>query len=192
MRILFLDTETTGLDPNVNDIVEVACEYWENGQKKSSFHRLVSFSSFDGATKNLKALQVNHYTKRNHTDSISTSKVAVEEFVCYLLSIPHSKTDPIYIGGHNTHFDVGMLKAWLKRHNYDGWGDVFSSVLVDTASLANVLKAAGLIDSKHINLLTLAECLKIPTEPEKAHKAIYDVHITAQCYYKMLDLLKQV
>lgn len=191
MNILFIDTETTGLDPHTSAIVDIACEYWENGQQKSKFQRFIDLDTSSKTVKNLKALQINHYTTMLPNVSV-TDNIAVDEFVTYLLSISNSKNVPVYIGGHNTSFDVNMISAWLSRHHYTGLNEVFSSTLIDTAALAVTLRDTGLLDIDRINLVALAQKLEVPVNASKAHRADYDVKLTAQCYYKMQSLLKDL
>lgn len=102
--IAFLDTETTGLDPHENEIIEIAIirEYpsgvedvWSTKIRPEHIERA-----------HPKALEVNGYTPGKWANAPTFDQVAEQ--------IAHRLSDCVVVG-HNVSFDLDMVNAALKR-----------------------------------------------------------------------------
>ena len=190
MNILFLDVETTGVDVNKNEVVEIACEYWQDTKLESKFDCLLELSGSKTIEINLGALKVNNYLSRLQGEVAVNREVATDVFVQYLVSLPKDKQNPIYVGGHNAAFDVVALKKLLADHGYSGWNEIFAVNIIDTATIGNVLREVGLINFDRMSLTNLSKSLGIKVDSKKTHGAKYDTELTAKCYFEMLKLLR--
>ena len=190
MNILFLDVESTGIDVSKNEVVEIACEFWQAETLVSKFNTLLELSGSNSVEVNLGALKVNSYLTRVESELLVSRPDAAASFVRYLVDLPKDKQNPIYVGGHNAAFDVVALKKFLADHNYSGWNEIFAINIIDTATIGNILREAGLINFDRMSLANLAKALNIEVNTKKTHGAKYDTELTARCYFEMLKLLR--
>lgn len=186
-NILFFDTETTGLNPDTDSVIQIAAQYYQNGRKVSEFETKVApYRKSTG----LGALATNKTTPAQMLQ-YPNPQSACDQFVAYITSLPgFNKWNKIIPAAHNATFDIRFLQNFLTVHGYRGWEDIFSHRVVDTAPIARFLIDAGAIDSKSASLGTVAEALGIERDEEKQHEAMYDTELCAKLYYTMIELVK--
>lgn len=165
--LLFIDTETSGLDPEANDILEIALIYVEDGVPVYHYDSLVKMERPENA--HPKALEINGYD-------------AVEwEGAPSIVQVLH-EIEPFFKGcvvaGHNPDFDMAFLKASFKRH---GIPVELPYQLIDTTTLAyEHLAPLGL---NSLSLVNVAKFLRIPHE--HAHTALADAETSMAIYRKL-------
>lgn len=189
MNILFLDTETTGLDSEENAVIQIAAEYHENGTLVKSFNK--KFFSQNGEKRiNLGALKVNK-TSLSALHSAPSETVAVEEFVDFLLSL--NPKEQVFLCCENVVFDLGFIKELLKKYSIEGLDAIISYRVLDTATISLFLKEAGVLKVEKLGLTNVAKALNLE-EPSKVgfHDASYDTKIMAKVYYRLLELTKDL
>jgi len=186
MNLLVLDIETTGLDPDKNCIVSIAAKLFDKDRKVLSSYVTNCFDN--KAEIHLQALTVNRFTL-GELNQHRSEKEALSAFVDWLLTL--SKTEEVTVSGHNVAFDTNFLKKRLKNINMEGFDSIASYKVIDTASLGGLLILSGYIrpDTK-ISLASLVKELGLAYNPSKHHSAEYDVEITANLLFAMVDLLK--
>lgn len=191
MKFLFLDTETTGINPDINGLVEIAAEYHVDGKKVSQWNSKM-FAKQQSPIVNLQALKVNkHSIKGLH--SLPDEAVALAEFCEWVLGLD---TKDLIIVGHNIQFDINFIKAALKKYGVEGFELISSTKTIDTVGLARVLMYAGKLDlgavtSVHgANVGNLARALGVDLSNRTLHTATDDIAVTAEIYYKMVALIK--
>ena len=148
----FLDTETTGLDPAIHEIIEIAVK-----SPRGVFHSLVRPQHI--STAEPKALQLNGYAANPaRWDTAPTIAEVLPDVLSHL--------DGCIMAGHNVYFDKGFLDAAHKRIHGKGlpWYHAF-----DTVTLA----MEHLPDLPRFNLD--ACCSTIGISNEGAHTALADV-----------------
>jgi DNA polymerase III alpha subunit (gram-positive type) len=185
-RILFIDVESTGVDYADNEIVEVACLFYEDGVMKSSFCKKIN-PSFNKEI-NLGALKIN---KHKLTSQYFNREEAAKQLADYLVSLPSSKESPISIGGHNVAFDIQGIKEFLKEFNIVGLNELFSYSVVDTSTIGNFLRYCTSLNMARMSLSKLAETLQIEVDETKTHSAMYDAELSAKCFFKMCELVQR-
>jgi len=191
MNILFIDCETTGLDPDTHSIIEIACEHHKDGVCVSKFNR--KFINRQPILA-LDALKVN---KQNIKSLLEIGKAcsedqAVYDFVDYLLSLDNKD---LHICGHNVHFDVGFVKALLKKYSIEGWDKAVSYRHIDTCDRAKMLIETGIIPLDAIGmrgagLTNIAKALGVEVDEKLTHGAEYDTNLCARVFYKMNEVLR--
>lgn len=193
MDILFIDTETTGLNPEENDVIQIAAVYYKN----DIFHSEKNIKlTNDYPTKtNLGALAVNRtsfktlYTRKNNSDK----EEALKEFCDWILTLPKTnEKENIYIAGQNVKFDINFMNSCLARYGITGFEDIFNRAPIDTMQIGQFLRNNGLINSYSNSLIYLAQALGVNVDNSKAHDALYDTKLCVEVYYKMCDLVKGV
>lgn len=201
-RILFIDLETTGVDADKHMITQIAAEYHVDGKKENEFFVRMKAMPQPQTAISLEALKITKQSLHEtmfgkQPDQIKDEKdVALEEaegvakFVDWLLTLDNTK---LYICGHNVHFDVGFIKAVLKKYRLEQWDKVVSYRMEDTCTLARTMQKAGLLPVGTVKLGELANMLGIsPPKGEHLHNAATDVRVTAKVYYKLLNTLRRL
>ena len=190
MNILFIDTETTGLDANKHSIIEIACAHYKDGKLQSTFQR--KFVS-NTVILDMGALRVN---KQNTASLLEIGKKCSEQqgafdLMDYLLSLDNKD---LHVCGHNVHFDVGFVKALLTKYGIEGWDQAVSYRQLDTCDRARMLIESGIITEqmggRGAGLKTIATALGVTVDETKLHGAMYDTELCAAVYFKMIEILR--
>lgn len=166
---LWLDTETTGLDFNKNDIIQIAAIPIVNGQKKKPFVSYIRPINFDNIDE--EALRVNNIS-RSQLSTFPRSDVVLDNLINYLSSFNTKFT----ISGYNVGFDRDFIYAWFYKHNKQHeFSKIFTSNIRDTYKLAKTLKST--LNTNNLKLETLANNFNIEI---KAHDALSDIEATIE------------
>jgi DNA polymerase-3 subunit epsilon len=110
MSRIWVDTETTGLDPNKHEIIEIAILRESvlpggGGAITESWSTKIAPARIEDADP--KALEVNRYSKESWGDAPTFAAVADD--------IAKRLASGSVICGHNISFDVGFIEAEFKR-----------------------------------------------------------------------------
>lgn len=178
INAIFVDTETSGLHPYFNAILQIAA-IRQDGQTFQSYVK-----PHEGADINPEALAKNGIT----TEQMKTfpeASVVAQSFLEFL----KPQSPKIILAGHNVGFDEAFLQKFYQRQRLD---KTFNSMVhyhkLDTLPLAMALKEAGLIQPTYLSLSGLTKALGVVNENE--HDALGDVKAAKASYEKMLALLK--
>lgn len=190
MNLLVIDLETTGTDPLIHRITQIAARHEKDRKILAQFNQKIGHSDIKV---DLGALRVNKTALSALPSFGSDEKAVITAFVDFLLSIKEDRDDPLVILGHNVgSFDVQFLKAALARNNISGFDNAVAYRTEDTATVGSFLRRANLIDVKKFSLGNLAKALDIKVDEKQTHDAMYDVDLTSQVYYAMLDLMDRM
>ena len=180
---MWFDVETTGLNPIINDIIELACIMTYDGEIVDKICWKMQPSNYD--TISDEAMKIHGYTMED-LETFKNPKECFSEFMLFITKhvSPYNKKDKMYFGGYNVQFDIGFLKNWFQLNEQGYFGAYFNYRSVDPMILINILEANNKLDFDLENhkLLTLANHFKIPIN---AHQALSDVEATL----KLNDLL---
>jgi len=167
---LAFDTETTGLDPDTNEILSIALVLLD-----ASFNTLDEriIYAFPEGEVHPKAAEVNGYTAESWAEKGAVSQLVLfaqtHEFIR-----PHRRLIPL---GHNVKFDIGFLRSLFRRHDSSDLGRHLSHHSIDTVGIALFFDMV-LFGKKSgaYSLGALCERFGIPLE--NAHDALADIHAT--------------
>ena len=159
----WFDTETTGLDPVLNDIIEIAIVRVTPNGYEDIFHHKVRMERPENA--HPRALEVNGYSEEAWADAREPADVWRELVQSGLLN-------HCIMAGHNCRFDVAFLIETFKRH---GLECRFDYHIYDTVTLA-LEHLRPWVSS--VSLTNLAAALDIPIVG--AHTALGDVRMTME------------
>ena len=160
----WIDTETTGLDPDANDIIEFAAiRVLPDGTERVLYAK-VHMERPENA--HPRALEVNGYTEESWADA-KDPKVFWQEVA------DSGILDDCIVAGQNVRFDAAFLNATFKRHGIKTRMDYH---LYDTCTLALEHLQPYLDNS--ISLVPVCVALGIPVKD--AHTALADCRLAME------------
>lgn len=182
-RLLFIDTETGGLDPDKHSLLSIAMVIWEDSKIIDSMEILVN----DGILSvTREALSINKIDLEEHKRSAVSSSLAMDEILLFI-----GKHFPgqgkITLAGHNVHFDADFLKRFFSSNNQN-FSKYFSHRIIDTSSILHYLYLAERIKHKAISSDEAFDLFNIKVEGR--HTALGDAMATAQLFTKLLSLIR--
>ena len=179
-KVLWLDTETSGLDPKVNGIIEIAGILYINDQQRTTIDLQLNPKTYKRKIKIEKeALKINGYTKKK-LKKLPNSVDQFDIFISFLDDLVNKfdKNDKIIIAGYNSRFDTDFLREWFKDNNNDFYGSYFYNYDNDVFAFVKKLWAQEkIVGLQNLKLPTLANYFNIPLE---AHIAMEDIRATIE------------
>ena len=166
-RFIAFDTETTGLDPDKDCIVELGAVVFEHGAPTETFQSYVNPEVI--IPKEVSAL--NHITNEM-LQAAPTEEIIYPEFMRFLGAAAKGET---MICGHVAAFDLSFLCKTLGR-----LGITANFRFVDTRQLATQIP-----ELTHHSLAAVAEYFEVPHE--HAHQAKEDALTSGRILCKMLE-----
>ncbi len=180
--MVWIDCETTGLDKDLNGIIEVA---FILPNKQSATFKMCPA---EGCVYDDEALEINGYTM-DKINYLKPEKKVVKDIVKFLdKNLTHKG---YHIAGYNSDFDMGFLSQLFKRNGVNWW-NYFDYYNVDVYAVAKILNAQGkLKDTKDGKLKLQAVCDAYGVELLDAHDAVADITATKKLYKKLLRCLRK-
>lgn len=183
MKVLYFDTETTGLDPVKNDIIQLAGMVEIDGKIKEEFNFFCQPFSYENIAQ--EALNV-------HSISIDTIKgfPKPETLRIRLIQLmgkyidKYNREDKFYAAGMNAGFDLGFLSKNFQKSNDKFCFSWFWGHALDLYELAVILKYKGILNIENLKLETLAKHFKVKL---KAHNAMSDIRATREIMRIIMD-----
>lgn len=174
MKIIFLDTETGGIDSKVNSLLSIGLVIWEN--KKIIFEKefLVKEYQYNVTPKAMEINKINLDELREN--GLEKSQIKKE----IIKIVKKNFEDKAILAGHNISFDISFLKNIFTK---DEFAELFSYRTIDTASIMKYLSI-----KKNIILNSLDDAIKYYNlKIEKRHSALGDALVTARLFNKLLE-----
>ncbi|MFM2348413.1 MAG: hypothetical protein RL654_3166 [Pseudomonadota bacterium] len=168
MRQIFLDTETTGLDPKTGDrIVEIGCVEMVNRRLTGRNLHLYLNPERPGSEE---AIRIHGLTDEFLADKPKFREIA-DELVEYV------RGAEVII--HNAGFDVGFLDAELRRVGQPRFAELAGGIL-DT-----LVMAREMFPGKANSLDALCRRLEVDNKHRHFHGALLDSNLLAEVYIRM-------
>jgi DNA polymerase-3 subunit epsilon len=186
-KILYYDVETTGLDKNKNDIVQLAYLIEVDGEvklEKSYYVKPMHPENIDP-----KALEIIGRTKEAiMLEGIKPRDVYIE-FVADLGKFCNKfdSTDKFYPAGYNVGFDLDFLNEFFQRNNDPYLGSWINYKILDPLAIFRLMDYKGDISLPNYKLSTVCRHLGINL---KAHDALSDIKATREVVQHILNLIK--
>jgi len=183
MKILYFDTETTGLDENVHDIIQIAGVIEIDGEIKEKFNYKIK--PFNMSEVSYEALETNGFT----LDAINKFD-APDEVLRKLIVLMgqyvdrFDPADKFYPAGYNVQFDLNFLRAFFEKNNDKFFGSWFYWRPIDPLPVLYLFETLGKIHLPNYKLTTVCELLGIEF---KAHDAFEDIEATM----KVIDYVRE-
>ena len=184
MRIIIFDTETSGLDPQWNVILQLSYQI-VNSDSWATLKTVNHYFSWpeDKARVTQEAIAVNGLTEEVLSGKqLSNRKTAFEEFVA-------DKDSCDLLVAHNLEFDKKFIIASCReegvKYANSGWGQSYDTMKRMT-SYCQIPKDWG-SGYKWPKLPELADCLGIDYSHITLHDSSGDVELTKQCFKKIVN-----
>ncbi|MDA0353271.1 MAG: exonuclease domain-containing protein [Chloroflexi bacterium] len=163
-QFVALDLETTGLNPEVDEITEIGATRFDRDGGSEQFHTFVN----PGRSIPMEIQQLTGITDADVADAPRFERV-VNELATFVGNCP--------VVGQNIKFDLGFLSS----AGLDLPGPIY-----DTWEIASVL----LPRADHLNLASIAELLNVPLR--QAHRALEDAETTRDIFLALLARFEEL
>ncbi len=178
MKRCWIDTETTGLDPERNGLIELAVIIEVDGliSAKQEFH--MKPFEYDVVTE--KALEINKRTREEimaYPDPRGVHKQVVDLFSTVVDKF--NRADKFIFAGYNVGFDLDFLSMWFKKCQDDYFGSWTDGHPIDPLPVLRWLRAYGYIDLPNLRLGTVCDHFGVELG-EAAHGALADIQATRE------------
>ncbi len=179
-KILWFDTETTGLDPQKNSIIQIAGIVEINGEVKDEFN--LKSNIFDDTEVTQESLNV-HNISIEIIKSFPKPQLVKRTLTNILEKYidKYDKTDKFIPAGYNVAFDISMLNSFFFKcgDNYLG-SYIERRRAIDVMSLANYCRIKNIFDTETARLENTAKHFGITIQ---AHDAMSDITATRELFY---------
>jgi DNA polymerase-3 subunit epsilon len=184
--LLFLDTETGGLDPGRHSLLSLGLVVGEGAKVVNSLEILIQQEPYVVSAGGLK---VNRIDLVRHHEAALEPAMALNVLEVFLdQHFPH-RCKPITLAGHNIAFDQAFLRGFLESQGRS-LEPRFNHRTVDTHALAAGLRDAGRLPLEHLSSSVLFEHFGITVPEGKRHTALGDALATFELYWKLVGLVK--
>lgn len=185
-KILWIDVETTGLDPILQDIYSLAYIIDIDGKVEEEGELLIrpyNFLTIDNEALKVGGTTVEELEKVDYTisDAVIDLKRVWGKYIDKF-----DKSDKFVVGGYYVRFDCDFLRSMFKkagdRYGIGSW--CFTPLLEVSAFVAEQVTKVGL-RLPNFKLATVCERYGIEFE---AHNALEDVRAARQLYYTLSEI----
>lgn len=188
MKILYFDTETTGIDPKIHEITQFAAIVEIDGVPVEEVNWRCQPTNYEAISP--EALQTTGVTVEqlktfpHPTEMMKNIRSLFDRYIN-----KYDKADKFWPAGHNVSFDLDFLQAFWKKHSDKyGTGSYQNWRSLDSRYFANFLMAAGKLHGiPDMKLATLCGHYGIEID---AHDALSDIRATRLLICKMLSLFQ--
>ena len=182
MRILWMDTETGGLEAGYHEMLTIAGIVEIDKEIVNEFHFKIKPKYPDRLEP--AALEYNNLTEAQvvaFEDPFNVFYKLKKIFVKYGL-----RYDKLICAGHNVGFDRRFLNAFFEEQGYKQLHYYLDYHSLDTMSVAAWLRYVGKLDIKNLKLSSLCQHFGIDFE---AHDALEDIRATRELAHRLQKLL---
>lgn len=187
--IYVVDCETTGLDHNENDVIEVS--FWRLSDDEQKTWLLKALTP---ATISDQALKKNGHKRDDITWKTTFGKenyLEPRDVICDIESWimqDEAEVDQRVFLGQNPEFDIKFLrKLWEKCESKDTFP--FGHFVIDTIQIARLIDLCTGKRRKFYNLSQLVKDFGVTKG--KAHRASEDVKMTRELFLKQFEPIKE-
>ena len=185
--LVFIDTETGGLDPATTSLLSVALAIY-NPETETILAKTEILVRHSPYQLEAGAMEVNGILIPNHHQRAYKPKQVIEMIEEFLY--PFFKGKQAKLAGHNVPFDIAYLRAMFTGEGQlDLFNKLFSHRAIDTIPIAQFLKDCGLVKLGQCGLSDLIKYFKIELTGGR-HTAMADCLATVELYKKMVQLVK--
>jgi len=192
-KLCFIDTETTGLDPQKNGLIQIAGKLILLGANNENIlDDVFSFNykvkPFSGDIIEDQALSVNKTTKEEIA-TFTEPNVIYHQFsdeLCKYVD-KYNKADKFFFVGYNARFDYDFMRAFFEKNDDRYFGSFFFFPPLDVMNIAiwNLIRERKTLPN--FKLETVANYLGI-TMDGGFHDAMKDIQITIEIFLKYLKV----
>jgi DNA polymerase III epsilon subunit-like protein len=186
-KLLVIDTETGGVDPDRHSILSLAAVLWEDGEIRGEVEILIAEGDLMVTAR---ALEINRIDLVAHSRQAIAPRVALAlllDFVSKHYRQELAAGEQVAIVG----FDLGFLKRLCRIAGAE-FPSVFSHRVLDTASVLRFLSLTGLLPAKAVASNGAFEYFGINIQAETRHSALGDARATAELLTRLVELVAPI
>lgn len=181
---IVIDTETTGLDSEKNQILEVAILVVKKLEVVDCLSVKIKHKEYTVSTK---ALEVNKINLIDHEKTAYTEKEAVERILCFLRQ--YKEEQGMIAVGQNVQFDIKFMESMFLRHyKIKDWREVVSYRTFDLMGLALVRNIEDKVKLEKLDLDSITKAVDMEIIDSERHTAMGDAEITYEAIIKLLEM----
>lgn len=179
-KLLFVDTETGGLDSKEHSLLSIGFVVWENGEIVDSKEWFILGQKICFTPSSLK---INNMNFNDFILKAIEPQIVMKELIDFCNK--NFDDNPITLAGHNINFDVSFLKQFFQEQNSD-FSKRFSHRTIDTSAILKFLYLKGTFNEdisssdKAFNYFGIRSLSR--------HTALGDALCTAQLFNCLLKL----
>ena len=183
-KILYFDTETTGLNPITCGLIQFSCIIEIDGKplSKENMH----IAPFDTDLVEPSALAINGHsveTIKSFEPPLAAHHRLVKSLSRYVDQF--NPTDKFFIAGYNVGFDLDFLANWFKKCNDQFLGAFINWIKIDPLPFLHHMHFTGKLNLPNYKLATVCKHFAIPLT---AHDAMCDIEATRSLIVDKLKL----
>lgn len=177
-RLLFIDTETGGIDPVEHSLFSIGIIVWENGNTIFEDEIYLKDNIYKTTAQ---ALEINNINI-SQIDKIGLDK---QDVIKKLKAIKkeYFNNTIMTVAGHNVGFDISFLKQ-LYKENHSVFLEDFSHRIIDTSSILQFLFFSGKLETNISSSDVAFQHFNIKVE--KRHTALDDCKATVELFNKLI------
>lgn len=180
---IVVDTETTGLDAEKNQILEVAILVVKNFEPVDCFNIKIKHREYTVSTR---AMEVNKIDLVEHEKLAYTEKEASERIINFLSD--HKEEQGLIVVGQNVQFDLKFIENMLWRsYKTKEWREIISYRTFDLMSLSFIRNIEGKIKLEKQDLDSIIAAIGLESDSER-HTAMGDCELTYEAMIKLLKM----
>ena len=185
-KILWVDTETTGLRPWVHDIHQLAVLVEIDGAIVEEI--LFKMQPIDMTTVEARALAVSN-TEYDDLMTFENPLTAFQQFTALMDKYVKrtDKNDKFVFAGHNAPFDYEFVRHLFKKLGQTGFNQYLEYKTLDTYALAYMINYKIPLGTDNLKLETLCNRFDIPIE---AHQALNDIQATRALFMELGEFIQ--
>ena len=173
IKKVFIDLETTGLDPLSNGIIQIGALYEDEVLD-------LRIQPFPDDVITDEALELHGLTKEDLKQYMPPEK-AKRVFTDWLDSKvnKYDRNDKLYFIGYNSHsFDSPFLRQWFLKNGDKYYGSYFWHPSIDIMLLTAYIAIGQRQKLENFKLVTVAKSLGYDIKEDELHDAVYDAKLT--------------
>lgn len=180
MLVMYIDCETTGIDKNINSIIEIGCIVVKDGIQVEKFHRNIRPYKGDTLTEiaasktGLTNEQINNYDDQ---------KLAFNDFIGLLNKYTNNRSwsNKGFFVGYNSTFDADFINEWFKFNNNNYFTYYFWLPTIDVMQVANMYLIPIRSTMKRFTLEYVYEFI-LGKPLKNSHSALGDIEATKELF----------
>ena len=184
IKHLWIDLETTGLDPIINGVIQLAGIVEIDGEVKEEFNfrvRPIKGDAVSPASIESHGISIEQMKAYKHPKDIHR---AFTKLLSKYISI-YDKTDKFHLVGYNAKFDYDFLRRWFEKNGDKYLGSYVWFPPIDIMNLASFYLCQDRASIKNFKLMTVAEFMGLKLTESSLHDASYDIHLTRRLYGRL-------
>ncbi len=194
LKLCFIDTETTGLDRNKNDIFQISAKITDSEAKEVIDEINLSFVPHSLEYVESEALEKTGYTMEELGSFSLSSSEAFKQFTDWLATHVDrfDKKDKLQFLAYNAPFDVEFVRQWFLKNGDNYFGSFFWNPAICVMQATAWFVQGVRVALPNFKLGTICKCAELGWDEDLAHDADYDVTKTVELYRYLRENLSQM